>query len=177
MQERDNFEWLLEQEIPHLRRYALSLTSDPSEADDLVQDCLERALQKWRRWQAQGRLRSWLFRMLFRVHLNRRRGQKHERAHQSLDDLTVEPAQAAQQQSRAECFDIIRAMEQLPEDQKQAIVLVALEDMNYGEAAWVLRIPVGTLRSRISRGRSVLRAMCGEQMLEAPQRTALRRVK
>src|SRR5690606_21914295 len=116
-----------------------------AEADDLVQDCLERALRKRWLWLRQGRLRSWLFRMLCRLHLNRRRDQRHERAHLSLEELTVEPAQAARQVQRAECLDMLAAVQRLPEDQCSAILLIALEDLSYEEAAWVLRIPIGTL--------------------------------
>ncbi|WP_420468528.1 RNA polymerase sigma factor [Panacagrimonas sp.] len=178
MKERDEFEWLLEQEIPHLRRYARALTHSVTEADDLVQDCLERALRKWFRWQMQGRLRSWLFRMLYRLHLNRLRTQRRQCIERSLDDMATEPAQAAQQEQRAECLDILQVMRGIPEDQRQAILLVALEDMSYDEAAWVLAIPVGTLRSRISRGRSALRDLCGEATpVQAEPRANLRRVK
>jgi RNA polymerase sigma-70 factor, ECF subfamily len=174
---QDDFDWLLEQEIPHLRRYAMALCGDAAEADDLVQDCLERALRKRWLWMRQGRLRSWLFRMLYRVYLNDRRDRRHECAHLSLDQLVAEPAQAPRQLQRVECLDTIAAMGRLPEEQRSAILLVALEDLSYEEAAWVLRIPVGTLRSRIARGRGTLRALCeaGAPPAEAP--VALRRVK
>lgn len=177
MRAQDDFDWLLEQEIPHLRRYAMALCGDDAEADDLVQDCLERALRKRWLWLRQGRLRSWLFRMLYRLHLNRRRDARHERAHLSLDDLAVEPAQAARQVQRAECLDMLTALQRLPAEQRNAILLIALDDLSYEEAAWVLRIPIGTLRSRIARGRSTLRELCE---LPAPLATApavLRRVK
>lgn len=160
MRTRDDFDWLLEHEIPHLRRYATALCGDAAEADDLVQDCLERALRKHRLWRRQGRLRSWLFRMLYRVYLNGRRDRLRQPAHQGLDQLTVEPSQPACQVQRIECLDTIEALAQLPEEQRVAILLVALEDLSYDEAAWVLRIPVGTLRSRIARGRSTLRELC-----------------
>ncbi len=177
MSEREAFDDLLEQEIPHLRRYALTLTREPTEADDLVQDCLERALNKWNRWQARGRLRGWLFRMMFRTHLNRRRDNRHHASQQSLDSLPVEPSLQGPQESRAECMDTIRAVYCLPEDQRHAILLVAMEDLNYDEAAWILRIPIGTLRSRISRGRQTLRSMCGDQEQPQHDRVTLRRVK
>lgn len=175
MHKQDDFDWLLAQEIPHLRRYALALCGADAEADDLVQDCLERALRKRWLWLRQGRLRSWLFRMLYRIHLNRRRDQRHERAHLPLDELAIEPAQTGGQVQRAECLDTLSAMRHLPEEQRSAILLVALEDLSYEEAAWVLRIPVGTLRSRIARGRGTLRGLCESPSQAAP--TLLRRVK
>lgn len=170
MHVEDDFDWLLEQEIPHLRRYAAALTGGGAQAevDDLVQDCLERALRKRRLWTREGRLRSWLFRMLYHVYLNRQRDNRRERAHLSLDQLTIEPSQPARQVQRAECIDMFEALDQLPDEQRDAILLVALEDMSYDEAAWVLRIPVGTLRSRISRGRSTLRQWCEMQMPAEP---------
>lgn len=178
---RDPFEWQLEQEIPHLRRYARALTQDSARADDLVQDCLERALRKWTRWRMEGRLRSWLFRMLYRLYLNQLRSQGSRRKDRSLEDLPHEPSVPAQQAGHAECLDILHAMALIGPDQREAILLVALEDMSYDEAAWVLGIPVGTLRSRISRGRAQLRILCGDAPDDAPDlkpgRTTLRRVK
>ena len=178
MRTQDDFDWLLEQEIPHLRRYAMALCGHEAEADDLVQDSPERALRKRWLWQRQGRLRSWLFRMLYRVHLNRRRDQRHERAQLPLDQLAAEPAQAPRQLQRMECLDTIAALGRLPEDQRSAILLVALEDLSYEEAAWVLRIPVGTLRSRIARGRAALRELCeAAAALPGDASANLRRVK
>ncbi len=174
---RDEFEWLLEQEIPHLRRYARALLHDPVGADDLVQDCLERALRKWQRWRMQGRLRSWLFRMLYRLYLNGLRDTRHRREERSLDTLVVEPSQPADQEMHRQCQDVLRAMDALADDQREAILLVALEDLSYDEAAWVLGIPVGTLRSRISRGRSALRDHCGDTPEADMHRAPLRRVK
>lgn len=177
MRAQDDFDWLLEQEIPHLRRYAMALCGDDAEADDLVQDCLERALRKRWLWLRQGRLRSWLFRVLYRVHLNRRRDGRRERAHLSLDELAVEPAQVARQVLRVECLDMLSAMQRLPEEQRNAILLIALEDLSYEEAAWVLRIPIGTLRSRIARGRGTLRELCELPAPSAAVPAVLRRVK
>lgn len=160
MSHNDDYEWLLQQEIPHLRRYAGALTNNAAEADDLVQDCLERALRKRRLWQRQGRLRSWLFRMLYRIYLNQRRGRRASATHVPLSQPGIATAQPARSGQQLECRDTVVAMAGLPEDQRAAILLLALEDLSYEEAAWVLRIPVGTLRSRISRGRQRLRELC-----------------
>lgn len=186
MDRQDDFEWLLEQEIPHLRRYAHALTGHQAEADDLVQDCLERALRKRRLWKRRGRLRSWLFRVLYRVFLNRRRDNRRFAAHLALDQAGVEPAEPGRQLQHMEYLDTIDALDRLPTRQREAILLVALEDLSYDEAAWVLRIPVGTLRSRISRGRSKLHELSQadngpadntEQSTKTAAAVGLRRVK
>lgn len=151
------FEELLTAELPHLRRYALALTGGADAADDLVQDCVERALRKRRLWRPSGRLRSWLMRMLYRIHLNGRKRRGLERAHARRQGVAGEPAAAQRPELTHECHELIAALRELPEPQRAAILLVALEDVDYQEAAWILGIPVGTLRSRLSRGREALR--------------------
>lgn len=174
---RDEFDWMLSAEIPHLRRYARSLMRDPTEADDLVQDCLERALSKWRLWRGKARLRSWLFRMLYRQFLNRRRDSRKDRAALSLDDVVAGPAEAARQTNQMQVRDVMVALTKLPDRQREAITLLAMEELSYEEAAYVLRIPVGTLRSRVSRGRETLRELTGEVVPEEGSEPTLRRVK
>lgn len=179
MASRDEFDWMLTAEIPHLRRYARSLVRDPTAADDLVQDCLERALSKWRLWRGKARLRSWLFRMLYRQYLNARRDTRHIRAELPLDDVGPAPSVAASQSAHVQVRDVMLALAKVPRQQRDAILLLALEDLSYEEAAWVLGIPVGTLRSRVSRGRELLRQLTGEVAPDAAPgaEPALRRVK
>ncbi|MHA7834102.1 MAG: RNA polymerase sigma factor [Algiphilus sp.] len=178
MASREEFDWLLAAEIPHLRRYARTLAAHPAEADDLVQDCLERAMRKWRLWRGTARLRSWLFRMLHRLYLNRRRDGRHHDAAMPLDTV-VDPGQAGNAgPAQLEVRDTVRRLQTLPVAQREAIVLLAIDDLSYEEAAWVLDIPVGTLRSRLSRGREQLRAV--DEGVRADRETptpALRRVK
>lgn len=171
---RDEFDWLLSREIPHLRRYARALVKDPVFADDLVQDCLERALRKWRLWTPRGHLRSWLFRMLFRVYLNQKQQARRGAADLALEDSLEPVSNAAPHSLRVEIRETAKALDALPEDQRAAILLVALEDMNYDEAAWILNVPIGTLRSRLSRAREALRAAARTAEPESPP---LRRIK
>lgn len=143
-----------------MRRYAMALTNDPSRADDLVQDALERAIRKRHLVGQRGRLRGWLFKVLYNVFLNGRREAEKARRHVPIDtvehpSLSVQP----HQEHQVAYVEIIRALHELPPDQRAAIALVALEDMAYDEAAEVLGIPIGTLRSRISRGREALRGI------------------
>lgn len=171
---RDEFDWLLSREIPHLRRYAFALVHDPVSADDLVQDCLERALRKWWLWKPSGRIRSWLFRMLYRIYLNQAGTRRRDAALLPLADNHELVSVMSRQSLAIELREIGSAINRLPDDQRAAILLVALEDVNYDEAAWILGIPVGTLRSRLSRGRETLRAAASD---EEPEEIPLRRVK
>lgn len=157
------FNELLLAELPHLRRYAVALTGTVDAADDLVQDTIERALRKRRLWRPDGRLRSWLMRMLYRLYLNRRKRRMLEREH-ALNRYRLQeeqPPRGDEAELRQECRELVQALETLPETQRAAILLVALEDVDYQEAAWILGVPVGTVRSRLSRGRETLRQRTG----------------
>jgi RNA polymerase sigma-70 factor, ECF subfamily len=152
----DELKWMIARELPRLRRYAHALRYQPAAADDLVQDCLERALRKRHLWTRRGSLRNWLLRMLYRTHLNALRGR---RPQASLDDLTdAEPAlaQPASQTQRVELREMEEALGRLPAEQRDTLLLVVLEGLTYDEAAFVLQVPVGTVRSRLSRARSTL---------------------
>jgi RNA polymerase sigma-70 factor (ECF subfamily) len=152
-------------ELPYLRRCALALARDPDLADDLVQDCLERALLKRHLWLGRGHLRTWLYRMLHNVHVNGRRDPAHRYlsvlAH---DEIVARGAEAARQEQRIEWCDMAAALERLPAEQRSVIVLVALQGLAYEEAAGMLGVPVGTVRSRLSRGREMLRLMIEPQI-------------
>jgi RNA polymerase sigma-70 factor (ECF subfamily) len=147
--------------IPRLERYARVLTRDVSAACDLVQDCLARALEKIQLWQPGTDLRAWLFTILHHQHISHTR--RDAPSHVCLESqearrrLVVSPDQMA----RLEFRGLERALARLPEQQRLAILLVGLEGMAYEEAASVVNIPVGTVRSRVGRGRETLRAMTG----------------
>ncbi|HZS85030.1 MAG TPA: sigma-70 family RNA polymerase sigma factor [Stellaceae bacterium] len=153
------FGLLLEKEIPRLRRYARALTRDATRADDLVQSCLVRALAKSHLWQPGTDLRAWLFTILHNQHVNDVRRSVREGVNIPVEDvapvLTVQSTQGSSLQLR----DLDRALERLPEEQRQVLLLVGLEGMRYEEVAVVLDVPVGTVRSRLSRGRDTLRRL------------------
>jgi RNA polymerase sigma-70 factor (ECF subfamily) len=155
----EDFGFLLEREIPRLRRYARALTRDGIRADDLVQSCLVRALAKSHLWQPGTDLRAWLFTILHNQHVNDVRRSVREGINIPVEDvaplLTVQSTQGASLQLR----DLDRALERLPEEQRQVLLLVGLEGMRYEEVAMVLDVPVGTVRSRLSRGRDMLRRL------------------
>jgi RNA polymerase sigma-70 factor (ECF subfamily) len=153
-----DFHRSLEQEIPRLRRYARALTRDAARADDLVQETLTRAVQKQHLWQPGTDLRAWLFTIMHNQNVNQvRRGMRDsaidlETCSQTLV-ATTDPT--ASRQLR----ELERALGELPEDQRQVILLVGLEGMSYEQTAAALNIPVGTVRSRLSRGRDALRSL------------------
>ena len=151
----------IEAEIPSLRRYARALTRDLIAADDLVQDCLTRALSKLHLWQRGTDLRAWLFTILHNQFINHVRRNSREGAAVGLSEREPLLARAPQQGKRLELRDLQRAIAKLPSSQRSVILLVGLEGMSYGEVAAVLNVPVGTIRSRLARGREALRRLTG----------------
>lgn len=164
-------EALLEPLIPALRRYAYALVRDHDAADDLVQDTLERALSRWTLRRSDGDLRAWLFTIQRNLHVSALRQGQRRGAHVELDEATT-PSTVAQQESGIEVQDILATLDQLPEEQKSLLLLVGVEDFSYDDAARIMGVPLGTVMSRLSRGRHRLRAL-----LETGRTTLLRRVK
>ena len=162
----------IEAELPRLRRYARALTRDAVTADDLVQDCLTRALGKLHLWQPGTDLRAWLFTILHNQYVNHIRRAVREGSAVGLSDSEPLLSRAPQQSKRLELRDLERAIAKLPEEQRAVILLVGLEGMRYEEVAAVLDVPVGTIRSRLSRGREALRRLTGV----APDEEAAERI-
>jgi RNA polymerase sigma-70 factor, ECF subfamily len=171
--EADELPWLIARETPRLRRYARSLLNDAAAADDLVQDCLERALRKRHLWQRRGSMRGWLLRMLHNLYVNGIKGRRREGSLDDLEETGAMPAEPARQIVRVELREMLEALDKLPAEQRETILLVVLEGISYDEAAWVLGVPVGTVRSRLARGRRTLYEMRRGQV----RRGQLRRVK
>lgn len=165
-------EALMLEEIPRLRRYARALLHDPSRADDLVQDTLERAWGRLGMWRSGSDIRAWLFTIMHNIFVNQVRRKQVIDASAPLSDTETELAARDSTDSTLVLRDLSAALQQLPDDYREVVLLVGLEQMQYGEAAKVLGIPVGTVMSRLSRGRERLQALMGP----ATQAT-LRRVK
>lgn len=144
-------------EIPRLRRYARALTGNVAAADDLVQDTLQRALEKWRFWQRERDLRPWLFSIMHNLHVDGRRRDRRVDFRDD-DDLPV-PVQRADQGDALELRDLERALALLPSDQREVLLLVGLEELSYADVARALKIPQGTVMSRLSRARVRLKAL------------------
>src|SRR5437868_10866628 len=166
--EMSDFAGMLEIQIPRLRRYARALTRDFFRADDLVQSCLTRAVAKQHLWQYGTDLRAWLFTILHNQHVNDVRRSIREGTLVELADapqLTVQSNAIPALQLR----DLETALGKLAPEQRQVILLVGLEGMAYDEVAAVLKVPVGTVRSRLSRGRDQLRRLMGMDEKPAEQ--------
>ena len=141
--------------IPRLRRYARALAGDGHRADDLVQDTLERALAKFYLWRRGSDLRAWLFTIMHNVFIN----QLKARRELALDDAVADGLQSAARSDPFELRDLDAALRQLPVEQREVLLLVGVEQLSYAEVGKALGIPVGTVMSRLSRGRERLRAV------------------
>ena len=157
----DDFSRLLEAEIPRLRRYARALTRNLTAADDLVQNALVRAVAKQHLWQPGTDLRAWLFTILHNQHVNDVRRSVREGTSVQIDDTAPLFAVEANAMDVLQLRDLEAALGKLAAEQRQVILLVGLEGMSYEEVAAVLGIPIGTVRSRLSRGRDQLRKLMG----------------
>jgi RNA polymerase sigma-70 factor (ECF subfamily) len=149
--------------VPALRRYARLLTGDAARADDLVQDTLERACLKWALWEPGSALRSWLLTIMHNLFLNQRRDRRHDEGHLALDDVP-EPAYEPLAHV-GERIDLQQALATLSPALREVMLLVAVEEYTYAEAARLLEVPVGTVMSRLHRAREKVRAL----MDTAPQ--------
>jgi len=166
----ENINVLLTEQIPRLRRYARALTGDRTHADDLVQDTLERAWSKLHMWQRGSDMRAWMFSIMHNTFINHIRKNKLDTV--SIDDEALEVPTRSTQEDSLQMRDLATAITKLPCEYREVVLLVGLEQMSYEEIAQVLGIPMGTVMSRLSRGRERLRTiMAGES---AP---VLRRVK
>ncbi len=159
--------------IPALRRYAGFLLRNRDDADDLVHDCLLRALDKLHTRRAEADVRPWLFTIMHNLFISQHRRRRSRPDTEALDDsaessLALKPCQ----EDRLAWRDLQRGLAQLPEDQRNVVLLVSVEDLSYAETAAVLGVPIGTVMSRLARGREKLRSF-----IEAGAPPALRRVK
>jgi RNA polymerase sigma-70 factor (ECF subfamily) len=148
---------LIEAEIPRLRRYARYLTRDADRADDLVQEALTRAVAKVHTWQPGTNLRAWLFVILRNVFISELRHGAREPQSDLVADNHPSLAVKGTQDERMALVDLQRAFDQLSAEHREILLLVAIEGLPYEEAAAILEVPVGTVRSRLSRARTALR--------------------
>ena len=166
----------LESCVPSLRRYARALVRHPDDADDLVQDCLERAIARRHLWYGGSSLRPWRFRILRNLHANGMRARRARPASEALDAAEHVPAESEAQSAWVALREMEEALARLSGEQREVVLMVALTGMSYQDCAAALGVPIGTVMSRLARGRERLR-----QMLEGETPTRaeplLRRVK
>jgi RNA polymerase sigma-70 factor (ECF subfamily) len=154
-----NFHHRLGEEIPRLRRYARALIRNTTQADDLVQDTLTRAIQKQHLWEPSTDLRAWLFTIMHNQSVNQIRRAIRDKATVDLEACSQSVVATTDPTASRRLRELERALGKLHEDQRQVILLVGLEGMSYENAAAILKVPVGTIRSRLSHGRDALRKL------------------
>jgi RNA polymerase sigma-70 factor (ECF subfamily) len=162
-------------EIPRLRRYARALIGDDGEADDLIQDTLERGIARIEQWREGDNPRKWLFSILHNLHGDGLRRRSRRPLHVGLENVG-----AAQPEPPADTGtgrDLDKALQMLSREQREVVLLVGLEGLSYLEAAEVLQVPVGTVMSRLARGRERLRLLMDYRDGDRNGRSTLRRVK
>lgn len=154
--------------IPRLRRYARALVGERGGADDLVQDTVERGWSRIAEWRRDGEMRAWLFGIMHNLYVDSLRARRLQTT--TLDEKTPHPAQA-DDTARLEIRDMDSALALLPVEQREILLLVGLEGMTYDQVAGALGLPLGTVMSRLSRGREKLRiAMEGRAAPSVPLR-------
>jgi RNA polymerase sigma-70 factor (ECF subfamily) len=167
------FRTQLAAELPMLRRFARALTGDPALADDLVQDCVERALVKSHLYDPSRPLRTWLYAVLRNLYISGLRRSGRSTIVKAVEELVDgEDSVPPEQEHGLSAGSITEALDRLSPQHREVIVLVGLEEMSYRDVSEILGVPLGTVMSRLSRAREHLR-----QMLEDRGHTVLRRVK
>lgn len=158
------FEEKLIELLPRLRRFARGLAHNVHDADDLCQAAIERALKSQDQWQQGTRLDSWMYRITRNLWIDERRATGRRGVHTPIDDAVTQVAGdgAAQVEAGALRGDVDGAMARLPDEQREVVMLVLVEGYAYREAAELLEVPIGTVTSRLARGRDTLMHLLGE---------------
>lgn len=148
--------------LPRLRRFAIGLAGHPADGDDLCQMTIERALARRDQWQEGTRLDSWMYRIMRNLWIDEQRARQRRSQTFVGEEAGVSFGASGGQDAALELGDIDRAMASLPDDQREAVLLVLVEGYTYREAAQIVGCPVGTMNSRLVRGRDALLAKLGE---------------
>jgi RNA polymerase sigma-70 factor (ECF subfamily) len=157
--------------LPKLRRFAYGLTGSMDEGDDLVQAACERALSRVDQFEPGTQLHSWMYSIIRSVWIDDLRRRKRRGTTVDLADLAEHPGGDAEveAESRLRLADVWRAVERLPPEQRDVLLLVSVEELAYRDAAEVLGVPIGTVMSRLSRARLALGRALEQDLLEAPR--------
>lgn len=149
--------------LPRLRRFAIGLAGQAADGDDLCQKTIERALTRRDQWEEGSRLDSWIYRIMRNIWIDEARARR-RRQETFVDDevASLKVGSAGGQEALVALGDVDRALARLPEEQREAVLLVMVEGYSYKEAAEIIGCPVGTMNSRLVRGRDALMALLGD---------------
>ena len=149
--------------LPRLRRFARALTRHPQDADDLVQLAVERALTRSTQWRPDSSLTNWMLAIVRNAWIDETRARHRRDAVLVPENEAVEVGDTGTDRD-IEWWSIQSALGRLPEEQRLAVALVLIEGLSYREAAQVMEVPIGTLTSRLARGRVALQSMLTDQV-------------
>lgn len=152
----------MEDLIPHLRAYARSLTGNRDAADDLVQSCLLKAMSRVYQYQRGTNLKAWMFAILRNLFISSKRREQLADRTNDLDTLTWLNVPSPDQEKQMEMRQVSDMLQQIPEEQRSALILSVVEGLSYEEIADMCDIKIGTVKSRIARARTALRGLMGE---------------
>jgi RNA polymerase sigma-70 factor (ECF subfamily) len=161
LSQRESFADRLVAQLPPLRRFALALSGNAALADDLVQDCIEKALRQAGQLREQRRLAAWLRSILYNLYIDELRRRRSAGVQQDVADLADDLALSDPREDPSSAYDFVRAVSGLTPEHRQIVLLVGLDGMSYREIADSLGIPIGTVMSRLARARERLREMLG----------------
>ena len=164
MSSSPSFDSELEAVWPRLRRFAHALTRNPADADDLAQIAAEKAFKSFAQFQSGTRFDSWLFRICRTVWIDTIRSRDRRAAHEAPAEIaeTMGHDPTPSTEARIDLATAMAAMQRLPEEQREVVALILIEGFGYREVAEILDLPIGTVSSRLARGRQALLAMLGE---------------
>jgi RNA polymerase sigma-70 factor (ECF subfamily) len=165
MEQSASFEDQLASLLPRLRRFAHALSRNPADADDLTQSTIERALNSRGQWQPGTRLDSWSYRIMRNLWIDTARARSRRSAHEAPEEegLGVGEDPRGAIDAAVDLHRIMSAMERLPDEQREVVALILVEGFGYREVSEMLGLPIGTVSSRLVRGRTTLLAMVGER--------------
>jgi RNA polymerase sigma-70 factor (ECF subfamily) len=165
---RDPFAAALIEQLPGLRRYAVALVGSASAADDLVQDCIERALKRSTSLRDMKRIGAWLRSILHNLYMDEVRRKRSEGIGTDFTHVENDLALSAPPEDRGMTIDFLRAFQRLTVEHRQILLLVGMEGLNYREISAELEIPMGTVMSRLARARERLRSALEHETSLAP---------
>ena len=163
MDPQPRFEDELVSLLPRLRRFAHSLSRSPADADDLTQATVERAIRSRDQWTPGTRVDSWLYRIMRNLWIDTARSRSRKEKFEAPPEEAANVGEDSAVEASMELTRIMSAMQQLPDEQREVVSLILIQGFGYREAAELLDLPIGTVSSRLVRGRTALLGLVGER--------------